>query len=71
MKLKYRVLELHCQYRPQYFEGFWVFGRWHTLGGYFDTYFDTYRAAEQAVMEYANTVLVSHGKVIRKITIKG
>lgn len=67
MKLKYRVIQLHDQYKPQYFEGFWFFGRWYTL----NNCFTTYDAAEQAVMEYANTVLASHGKVIREITIEG
>ena len=67
MKLKYRIMKNNMgEYYTQYFEGVWIFGTWkiHTSGH------KTEQEAQDAIMEYATMVFITHDKVIKRITIE-
>ncbi len=67
MKLKYRIVKtINKEYLPEYFQGIWIFGSWKPSGRRFGRMED----AEKYIIEYANMVLSSHGKVVREITVK-
>jgi len=67
MKLKYRIVKSNTdEYLPEYFEGIWIFGTWKQSGRRFGIMED----AEKYIIEYANMVLSSRGRVVREITVK-
>ncbi len=67
MTLKYRIIEDNLNlYYPEYFEGIWIFGTWKRLG----SVCMSMECAESEIIKWAHTVLASHDKVVREITVK-